>query len=73
MEQANQALHERDPTIELKRLHISARMISMAQQGVLTLQKLKTGGTQNVVVQHVHVAPGGQALVGAVNTSHNDT
>ena len=48
------------------------RMISIAQQGVLTLQKLKTGGTQNVVVQHVHVASGGQALVGAVQTRHND-
>jgi len=70
MEQANQALHERDPTIEIKRLQVAARMINIAQQGVLTLQKLKTGGTQNVVVQHVHVASGGQALVGAVQTSH---
>jgi hypothetical protein len=73
MEQANQALHERDPTIEIKRLQVAARMINIAQQGVLTLQKLKTGGTQNVVVQHVHVASGGQALVGVVQTSLNDS
>ena len=66
MEQANKALHERDPIIELKRLQISARMIAMTQQGVTTLQKLKTGGTQNVVVQHVYVADGGQAVVGAI-------
>jgi hypothetical protein len=40
MEQANRAQHERDPVIELKRLQISARMMAMAQEGVLTLQKL---------------------------------
>jgi hypothetical protein len=39
-------------------------MMSVVQQGLLTLQKLKTGGTQNVVVQHVHVESGGQAIVG---------
>lgn len=66
MEQANKALHEHVPAVELKRLQIAARMIAMAQQGVITLQKLKTGGTQNVVVQHVYVADGGQAVVGAL-------
>lgn len=66
MEQANKALHEHNPVIEVKRLQIAARMIAMAQQGVITLKKLKTGGTQNVVVQHVYVADGGQAVIGAV-------
>ncbi len=66
MEQARRAQYERDPTIELRRLQISARMMETAQQGVLTLQKLKTGGTQNVVVQHVHVESGGQAVVGNI-------
>lgn len=66
MEQANKALHEYNPLIEMKRLQIAARMIAMVQQGVITLQKLKTGGTQNVVVQHVYVADGGQAVIGAV-------
>jgi hypothetical protein len=68
MEQAMRASNESDPEIELKRLHMSARLMSVAQQGLLTLQKLKTGGTQNVVVQHVRVESGGQALVGAVQT-----
>jgi len=66
MEQAHRAMHERDPALELKRLQIVARMMATAQQGLLTLQKLKTGGTQNVIVQHVHVEAGGQAVVGAV-------
>jgi hypothetical protein len=64
MEQAVRASHESDPLLELKRLQVSARRMTVAQQGLLTLQKLKTGGTQNVVVQHVHVESGGQAIVG---------
>lgn len=66
MEQAMRASQESDPSVELKRLQISARMMSVAQQGLLTLQKLKTGGTQSVVVQHVHVQAGGQAVVAQV-------
>ena len=40
-----------------------ARMNGSYQSGVLTLQKLRTGGRQTVVVQHVNVNDGGQALV----------
>ena len=64
MEQAMRATQESNPAFELKRLQISARMMTVAQQGLLTLQRLKTGGTQNVVVQHVRVESGGQAVVG---------
>jgi hypothetical protein len=64
MEQAMYAAHESNPELELKRLKVSARMMTVAQQGLLALQKLKAGGTQTVVVQHVHVASGGQAVVG---------
>jgi hypothetical protein len=32
------------------------------------LAKLKRGGEQTVRVEHVHVYPGGQAIVGAVST-----
>lgn len=47
-------------------------MMAMVQQGVITLQRLQTGGTQNVVVQHVYVGAGGQAVVagGAVDPLH---
>ena len=64
MDQARRASNETDPKMELRRLQVSARMMAMAQQGVITLQRLQTGGTQNVVVQHVHVEAGGQAVVG---------
>ena len=64
MTQAARAQREHDPAMEVKRLPVSARMMGMAQQGVITLQRLQTGGTQNVVVQHVRVEAGGQAVVG---------
>ena len=64
MDQARRASNEIDPKMELRRLQVSVRMMAMAQQGVITLQRLQTGGTQNVVVQHVHVEAGGQAVVG---------
>lgn len=65
-EQASKAARERDPTVEAKRLEMAAKMMSAAQRGALTLQKLRAGGPQRVVVQHVHVEAGGQAVVGDV-------
>ena len=38
-----------------------------------TLAKLKRGGGQTVRVEHVHVHPGGQAIVGNVATGGGDT
>jgi hypothetical protein len=40
-----------------------ARMMTSYQQGVLTLQRMRSGGRQVVTVQHVHVGEGGQAVV----------
>jgi hypothetical protein len=70
LEQAMRGSIESDPVLEVKRLQVSARMMLVVQQGVLTLQKLKTGGTQNVVVQHVYVESGGQAIVGVQSRSN---
>ena len=42
-------------------------MSAIHQQGVLTLQRKRTGGNQQVTVKHIHqqvnVAQGGQAVV----------
>ena len=44
-----------------------ARLMQTFQQGVTTLQRLRSGGQQTVTVQHVNVGSGGQAVVaGAV-------
>ena len=41
------------------------------QEGLLTLQKLKTGGKQTMVVQHVQVSDGGQAVIAGSVKSGN--
>src|SRR5262249_29597346 len=47
----------------------AARLMSSFQDGVMALQRLRTGGKQVVVVQHVQVTDGGQAVVaGEVTT-----
>jgi hypothetical protein len=66
------ASREYDRAIQVKRLQVAARMMTVFQQGVLTIHKLRTGGTQNVVVQHVYVGDGGQAVVGAVQANGCD-
>ena len=54
------------PPVEVVRLtNAAARLSDSYQAGGVTLQKLKTGGTQRVLVQHqqVNVEQGGQAVV----------
>ena len=65
-EQAAKAQDDRDPAVAAKRLESVAKMMAAAQRGALTLQKLRAAGPQKVVVQHVHVEAGGQAVVGDV-------
>ena len=51
-------------SVEATRLmNASARMMETTQRGVAALHRLLTSGQQNVVVQHVHVSEGGQAVV----------
>jgi len=50
--------------VEVARLaNSTARMMAAFQQGLLTLQRLKSGGHQVVTVQHVTVGEGGQAVI----------
>jgi hypothetical protein len=52
------------PPVEMARLtNAAARMMETYQKAFLTLQKIRTGGTQTVVVQHVQVSDGGQAVI----------
>lgn len=47
-------------------LNATARLMSVYQQGLLTVQKLRSKGAQTVTVRHVHVHRGGQAVIGNV-------
>jgi hypothetical protein len=51
------------PVDKARMANAAARMIDVYQAGLLTLQKIKTGGKQIVVVQHVQVSEGGQAVI----------
>jgi hypothetical protein len=44
-------------------MNASARMMETFQHGLLTIAKIRSGGTQTVVVQHVNVSDGGAAVV----------
>jgi hypothetical protein len=45
-------------------MNASARMMQSYQQGMTTLQKIRSGGNQTMTVQHVNVSDGGQAVIG---------
>jgi len=51
---------------QAKRLNAAARCMSVYQQGLLTLQKLRQGGHQRISVQYVNVTDGSQAVIGNV-------
>jgi hypothetical protein len=51
-------------SIEAGRMfNASARMMESFQHGLATLQKVRSGGRQVVMVQHIDVGDGGQAMV----------
>jgi hypothetical protein len=60
--------------VEMARLsNAAARMMQVYQEAFLALQKLRTGGKQTVVVQHVQVSQGGQAVIaGSVKSEEKE-
>jgi len=70
MKLLDDSLNSSLPPVEMARLsNGSARMMQIYQEGLLTLLKLRTGGKQTVVVQHVQVTEGGQAVITGSVTS----
>jgi hypothetical protein len=62
---ATRAAKQSDPAIAIKWANLSAKMMDTFQRGLLTIQKVRSGGTQTVTVhtmQHIAVQ-GGQTLV----------
>ena len=54
---------------QAKRLNAVARCMSVYQQGLLTLRKLRQGGHQRISVQYVNVTDGSQAVIGNVQNT----
>jgi hypothetical protein len=64
MELMADASKQRDPIIKVKLINCSARLMEAYSKGALALQRLQTGASQVVQVQHVQV--NGQAVIGNV-------
>lgn len=67
-EAGRRSMVEGDSVEACRLANSAARLMSCFQDGIAALQRLCTGGTQTVTVQHVNVASGGQAVVGNVQT-----
>ena len=51
------------PVEQARLTNAAARMMQVYQEGLVALQRFRTGGKQTVIVQHVQVGNGGQAVV----------
>jgi hypothetical protein len=60
------ASFEENVTEKARSLNLAARLMEVFQNGLLTLQRLRSGGDQRITVQHVTVSAGAQAIVGDV-------
>ena len=66
---ANKGTGHKDPAIAIKWLNLSARMMDTFQGGLLAIQKLRSGNTQTVQVQHVSITGGQTVLAGTLQTA----
>ena len=57
--------NQRDPIERARLIHASVRLMSVFQDGMVTLGRYRSGGKQTVVVQHNHVQGGRAVITGA--------
>lgn len=67
-EAGGRSMREGDSVEACRLTNAAARLMSVFQDAMLTLQRVRTGGNQTVTVQHVNVAAGAQAVIGSVQT-----
>ena len=67
-EAGGRSMREGDSVEACRLTNAAARMMGVFQDGLMTLQRLRTGGNQTVIVRHVNVASGAQAVIGNVQT-----
>jgi hypothetical protein len=58
-----EANRQEDPLERCRLQNTSCRLMKAFQDGLLALHKIRTGNKQTMIVQHVNVADGGQAVV----------
>jgi hypothetical protein len=57
---------EQDPVHMIRFMNAATRSMDMFQKGLLALKRIRSNGEQRIMVQHVDVREGGQAVIGQV-------
>lgn len=65
---ANKATQHTDPITAIKWMNLSARMMDTFQGGLLAIQKLRSGNSQAITVQHINVQGGQTVVAGTMQT-----
>ena len=65
---ADRAMGATDPQVVTKFAGMSARLMDTFQRGLTTMQRLRSGNTQVVTVQHVQISGGQTVVAGALAT-----
>lgn len=68
MRMVHRANLQQDPVLASRTLGAAVKAFSTFQGGVAAIRQLRGVEKQHIVVQHVNVGQGGQAVVGTVNT-----
>ena len=58
--------YEHNAAAQAKRLNVAARCMTVYQQGLLALHKVRQNGQQRITVQYVNVSNGSQAVIGNI-------
>ncbi|MDA8129636.1 MAG: hypothetical protein M0Z73_13185 [Betaproteobacteria bacterium] len=67
LEIADKATFQQDVGDKARLFNLAARMMETFQRGLLTFDRIRSKGEQRIVVQHVNVKDGGQAIIGNVS------
>lgn len=64
MRYVSKAALEQEPVHAVKMMNLGVRLMETFQSGLITLKRLRSSGEQRIMVQHVDVREGGQAVIG---------
>ena len=68
MQMMSKAALETDPVTSMKMMNIGIRAAEVFQRGSVNIRKLRGASQQVMRIEHIHIAPGAQAIVGPVQT-----
>jgi hypothetical protein len=58
---------QQDPQHAVRMMNLGIRAMETFQRGLITVKRLRGSGEQRIIIKHVTVADGGQAVIGHVN------